>query len=430
MGTEDNAVTKNSRLRDQLRQQTGKANVSLSAAAMAGQTEGDAPLLGDLYVLAQTADWPIEWAIVDSDPPRLLTIPADTSSLVGSSDVAVPASASRGSLSLRCKFGVWVDSSVFDQAAATGSLDSDVVQAARRRWAAIDDGGVVGSLEEREVDIDSEYLDWVHEVLEPAHAALAAASAKLEPSAQSPAELDLADVVPMRSSRPARRWSTFGSPMGLAASVLLVITLGLGRQLMLSEQAQESAVQDYRQQVAELEQDQQRTHDSYRRDLARIQSDLDRTAEEHQRQIAQLEASQRELGAVQRPGPVVQRPKPVVNLPFVVLSAGQTRGGGERLEVPSDAELFMLILRLDPSATYSRYRLEVRRSGTARVLWSSDQLSTRGAELTVALPRSLLSAGEYDLALSGLSADQQEDAGERGARGTDLGVYALTLEVN
>ncbi len=425
METEENVVKQNSGLRDQLRRQTGTANVSLTAAAAAsGDSRGAiTPRVGNLYVLPQTAEWSVEWAILDLDPPRVLAIPADTSSLVGSSDVAVPASASRGALSLRCGFGAWVKAAVFEQATATGLLDSKIVQAAKEHWAALDRGEVCGSLEEREVDLDSEYLEWVEDTLTGARAALVAASTAIEPVSRPTPESELADVVPIRPPRPARRWSTFGGPMGLAASVLLVISLGLGRQLMLSEQAQEAAVQEHRQQITELEQDQQQAHESHQQDLARMQSALGRATEEHQQQLAELEASQRELGAS-------RRPQPVVNLPFVVLSSGPTRSGGERLKLPSDSELFMLILRLAPSDTYPKYRLEVRRRGTERVLWSSSQLSTRGAELTVALPRTLLPAGEYELRLSGLSAGGRGSANAGEQRGTELGLYALTLEAD
>ncbi|MEM7585212.1 MAG: hypothetical protein AAF560_17615 [Acidobacteriota bacterium] len=423
-------MTEHGELRDRLRRETGTAHRAFLDAAPDSPSDqhsaAESPHVGGLYVLPQTAEWPIEWAVVDRNPPQVLTLPADTGSWVGSGDIALPSTALRSDLCLRCRFGLWVHARVFERGIASGSLDAGALEAAVQRWQTLADSKRIGTLEEREVDIDSEYLDWTEEVLAQARRALASASEAIDVESDSTARSgtirsgatrsNAVEAIPTIRPRP-RRGSAFRNPMALAASVLLVVSLGLGRQLMVTERARGVATEDHRQRVTELEGERQLADERYRQDVERLQSELERNSRQHQQQIAELEASKAAEAA--------RRPSPSVNVPFAVLSQGPTRSGSERLRVPTGVDLFLLILRLELSENYPRYRLQVYRAGEPRVVWSTDQLTTTGAELTVALPRGLLSSGDYELHLAGLP-DADSAPGSAG----DLGVYALTLEID
>ncbi|MCP4664491.1 MAG: hypothetical protein GY856_54600 [bacterium] len=201
--------------RERLRLLTGEALGKLAEVEAEIERRGSAPPRpGDVYLLPETAELAIEWAVIAEEPGSgsLLVVPADTHPLVGSADVGVPDEAKSGPLSLRCGFGVWLGAEAFDPQRRTGLLEPFYVGRAKRKVNEIEAGTLVGTALEREVDEDPEYEDWTAEVLGPARAALSAWRVEREPA-------------------PPRREGTglFAPrvPYALAASFLLT-TLGLG----------------------------------------------------------------------------------------------------------------------------------------------------------------------------------------------------------
>ncbi len=364
-----------SSLREQLRHRTGAARARLTAVdtEIAGRREGP-PEPGDLFVLSETAEHNVEWAILERDPDdprRLLAVPADISSLVGSSDVAIAEDAPRGPLSLRCAHAAWIDAGAFDPAMRTGSLDPETVERARRKREEVERGIATGTVLERDVDGEAEYLEWV-ETLEAARASVPERPAEARPAGR---------VVPFR--RPVQ-WRSMAGPLAVAASVLLVVSLGLGRKLTRSERQRQAAVAEHRKELAEFEAQQQRLEEGHAQDLARLEDQRQQAAAEHLQKIAELEAA--------------AQPKPLINLPFVVLAAAQLRGDGETLEVAPQAGWILLILQVEDPEVYSRYRLDIRDQAGRRLVWQSNELEVTGlAELSVALPRSLVPNGQYQL---------------------------------
>jgi hypothetical protein len=144
-------------------------------------------LPGDLFVLAATADLPVEWAILDRRGSELLAVPADTRTLAGSADVEVPAELSGGPLSLRCRFGVWLDAGLFEPELRSGELEPDIVAEALQRFRRLESGDLEASPLAEEVDTDPEYADWIREVPERARALAAAARPVVWPAAARPA---------------------------------------------------------------------------------------------------------------------------------------------------------------------------------------------------------------------------------------------------
>lgn len=154
--------------REDLRRRTAEA---LDRLAEEGPS-GGAPSAGDLYVLARAGDGPLEWAVLYRAAGRCLVVPADSFPLAGSSDVAVNRTAASGPLRLRCAFAVWIDAKLLDGRERSGFVAAGVVEEARAKLAAVEDGEVSALPSELEADRDPEYEDWIDEVVAPGRDAL------------------------------------------------------------------------------------------------------------------------------------------------------------------------------------------------------------------------------------------------------------------
>jgi hypothetical protein len=172
---------------------------------------------GDLFVLRATADLPVEWAVLDRGAGgKLLAVPADSGLPAGTADVEVPANSPGGPLSLRCRYGVWLDEAAFEPDLRSGALAPETVAQALRRVHQIESGTLTGSPLAEEVDADPEYADWIRDVPERARELAAA-------------------IRPIRRSS-ARPW---GMAHRLAASFALVavgLSLWVGLLLRRVEQ--------------------------------------------------------------------------------------------------------------------------------------------------------------------------------------------------
>jgi hypothetical protein len=176
---------------------------------------------GDLYVLPETADLPVEWAVLEPHPRhprRWRAVPADTNPLAGSADVEVPADAAGGPLSLRCRFPVWLEADVLAPERRTGRLSPEHVQEALHKRQQIERGEISASALAREVDVDPEYRDWVDEVVARAPGLAPA----LQPSAP---------VVPIRTLSRWRPVTALAAALGCAVIGLSVWVLLLRRDV-------------------------------------------------------------------------------------------------------------------------------------------------------------------------------------------------------
>ncbi len=147
-----------------------------AARERAHPSGGRPPAPGDLFVLAATGDLPVEWAILDRRPDgKVLAVPGDTNPLAGSADVEVPATASGGPLSLRCRFAAWLDAGRFEPGMRSGELAPGTIAEARQRVHQVESGTLEPSPLAEETDAESEYRDWIREVPERARALALAA---------------------------------------------------------------------------------------------------------------------------------------------------------------------------------------------------------------------------------------------------------------
>lgn len=158
--------------REDLQRRTAEA---LARLAEEETPSGGVPSAGDLYVLERAGDRPLEWAVLYRAAGRCLVVPADSFPLTGSADVAVDRGLASGPLRLRCTFAVWIDAADLDARERSGFVEPSVVEKARTKVAAVEDGAVSALPSELEADRDPEYEDWIDEIVAPGRDALAKA---------------------------------------------------------------------------------------------------------------------------------------------------------------------------------------------------------------------------------------------------------------
>ncbi len=309
---------------------------------------GTPPQTGDVFRFEETAELAVLWALIehDAEKRRFLAIAADLHPLVASTDVAVPPDDDYGSLSLRCGVEVWLDEGDFDRATWAGSLERAVVGEVRQKRAEIASGDVAGSLFARETDVDPEYRDWLEDGPEKAQAALLRTRQRREPKASPGKILDF---------RGSERTGFYGIPYSLAASILLVVSLGLVAGLVWQ------------------------------------QSELDR------RRFADQQ----------------------INLPLVHLALGRVRGEVATLELPAAAKFCLLLVEASASYPAYRLEIREQDSDAlvwaSDELTPTKERQTRTEPivLSVLLPRRLFAdGGEYRVRLSGLLGGQAAEIEE------------------
>lgn len=424
--------------RGRLAERARRAALALAAERERSVAEADRPLEpGDLFADLRTAELPLEWAVIAEESARLLVVPADVFPLRGPADVAVEAGSSTGPLTLRCAHGFWIEPARLTPAApATRLPERAVIEAAERHRVAAGARGVpAGTPLEREAAIDPEYQYWVESVLAPARRAMTAAAASVDlaedigpagtakagappaPVARSAANRSTArtappgpatrpGAAPPRPGSPAeRRRRGSRVPLALAASVLLLVAVGLlaGIFRQRHQIAELRAAElDLRDQLAELSAD--RTDLSTERE--RLQRRLAGLDEKHRGELAARESAaeaverrlSERIAELDRQLAAALRPRVWVGLPFALLERYEpTRGAPESVESPNRAQHFGILLQYVMGGDHPAYRIELHRGQDDRPLWTADDVQWNDALLgfVVILPGELLTAGEY-----------------------------------
>lgn len=206
------------------------------------QRRGRGPEPGEIFVLPETAELPVEWALLEARRKSFLAIPVDTQPLAGSRDFALGPHVLSGPLSLRCGHAVEIATTRLRPELRTGLLDLHSLAAVRSLQAALANGTAAKDPMGEEVDRDPEYRDWVEEVLDPARAVMAGLGEGGKDSASAGAGVvKLGDWRERQAESASRQggtgvagWVRRASPW--LAAALLAVSLGLGWQLAILQQ--------------------------------------------------------------------------------------------------------------------------------------------------------------------------------------------------
>ncbi len=326
---------------------------------------GPEPWPGDLYALAETADLPVEWLVVErAASGQCRVVATDTNPALGSADVPVPAELEGGPLSVRCAVSLQVDVEALRRGERTGTVDPEILEPVRRRLEEL----AAGSLD---AGPDPELEDWHTEVLAPARAAL------LPPELKAP-------VPPLRR---------FGRRAAMASILLLLAALG-----GLSALA-------WRFHRGELQ---------ARSEIDRLVQERQALEAEHQRQLAALRQAQTQAPRPPEPPPVREPLRPLINLAYAIFYPGETRGDLREIVIPRTTHL-LLLFYVGHWETCTKYELEIARRGSAS--FTIEGLKPLfSQEVSVAIPRTQLPDGSYRLRLYGLCGGQRRELGAYEAR--------------
>lgn len=330
---------------------------------------GPEPWPGDLYVLAETAGFPVEWLVVERTPGHCRLVAADTNPALGSADVPVPAETEGGPLSVRCAVSLQVGVETLRRGERTGTVAPDVLEPVRRRLEELAAGSLDPRLdvgEEPHLDLD----DWRDEVLAPARAAL----------------------LPSGLKTPGPR--RFGRLAAGAVGLLLLVALGgVSALAWRAQQGERQALREVERLVHE------------RRELET----------EHQRQLEVLREAQARRSPA--PPPPVREPlRPLVNLAYTTFYPGETRGALHEIAIPRQATHLFLLFHVGQEPC-KEYGLKIARRGAPAAFLTVKELRPLPSqEVSVAVPRVQLPDGSYQLRLYGVCDGERKELGAYEAR--------------
>lgn len=202
--------------------------------------------------------------------------------------------------------------------------------------------------------------------------------------------------------RLAPAFSSAGLPYAFAALMLIV---GLGVWAVSLRQENRRLAAHAREQAATRGQ-----VETAARSLAETRRELEEAARRSGQYEAQIAELRQRVDQLAQSPPAASRPE--INVPIIDLDPrGSLRGqggGAKTVQVPASAGLFTCVLNVSGQPSFPDYVLEVRdRHG--KLVWRGQGLRRSPYNtFTVALPRSLFPAGQYQLRLYGLRGQRRE----------------------
>ncbi|HEX8183699.1 MAG TPA: hypothetical protein VF747_03080 [Blastocatellia bacterium] len=221
-------------------------------------------------------------------------------------------------------------------------------------------------------------------------------------AARAPIALRVSLAAFLRGISPVARLSlaTAALLIVIGGSWLVTETLRLRAQVAQLHAERQSREQQERALEEQLAQQRQRSED--------LAGGLQSEQQQRQRSeelIRELER-QREESTAKPTGPSV--------VSFALLP-GLARAGGTRpkLVLPQSSRLVRLQIGIEPGDEYKSFRVELY-TQAAQQVWSQDNLSARavrgGRAVVINLPAKLLGAGQYELALKGITSEGKNEA--------------------
>jgi hypothetical protein len=346
-------------------------------------------LVGQVLVLPELGEPRLSWAVLRQEAgqnERLLLVAADVNPLVGSGDVAV-AGPVAGSLTLRCRFAVWVSERELGATVLLGTLPPEELSRAESRRQAIEADRPVGTFSEQETEEDPEYQDWIEDVVRPAVAKL-----DTRAGSDSPRPLSFPTRRPIeRLPSPRRAWMRW-------AAALAFVALGAGsgflwwrqgREIAGLRAAAEASAAAHRRAIAELEARRRDLEAQYQARLRQAGEDRARIESEHR---ARLQALEDQLAKL-RQATEVRNPL------LTSLDPSAVQRGATRIEVgPEVSHLVLLLSVEDPAGTEFEIEISERRSGKRVFVQKGLRADVLG-EVRLGIPAALLPPADYRLRL-------------------------------
>lgn len=203
------------------------ASARLAGESQTSESQASMPRPGEIYLSRSTADFPVEWLVVDEREDlrgaHCRVLPVDEFPLVGSKDFRFPRKALGGPQVGRCEFSTWLGADRFESDLCTGALSNPDLEAVRQKLVAVDAKALkpgsrstelVPKPSEEEVDGDPEYHQWRDRTLRRAVAALG------EAPLEAPKIVPLFGAPSFRQPKASPRWTR---PLAVAAMLLLTL---------------------------------------------------------------------------------------------------------------------------------------------------------------------------------------------------------------
>jgi hypothetical protein len=314
------------------------------------------PLSPGSLVMLDAGGELVEWVVleVEAGSGRILAVPADSSPLVGSGDVAVASTDPSGPLTLRCRLHTWLEAAQVPPDRCSGRVEPEVVDLARARVRELQ-GAPSSEAGLEETDLDPEYQDLMAELQQRASAvSIPRSSIGLPATAR----------VPKEPPRPLR-----GSPWRRPVVAVALSSLSLVLAAAVIWQGGENAAL-------------RRERDALRLGAAQVAPSLP-------------------PGNPARPSPAALLP-PIPNVPWTVLDpVERVRGRSGQARPIRSAEYFLILLNLGDTPRYREYQVQIWPAGAQAPSSTIEGLKPASEDgmLSVALPGRDLPAGEYRLRL-------------------------------
>jgi hypothetical protein len=368
-----------------------------AAWAQAQSPRGDEPArpypaaAGQVLTISELGEPRLAWATLrreEGKTERRLLVVADVNPLVGSGDVAVTGP-EIGSLTLRCRFAVWVSDRELGTTALLGALPPEALARADSRRQALEAGRPVGTFSEQETEEDPEYQDWIEDVVRPTVGKLEARAGAGAPSARPALPFH-----PRRSAEPLP--SRRGAWMRWAA-VLAFMVLGAGSGFLWWRQGQEitglraaamASEASHRQEIAKLEARRAELEAQYQARLQKAGEDRGRLESEYRARLAEVEAKLAKL----------RQTTDVKNPVLAILEPAATQRGPKRLTVGPEVSHLLLVLPVDAPAG-TEFQVDVSEQGSDQQVFVQKDLRAENNQVRLGLPAVLIPPGDYRLRL-------------------------------
>ena len=368
---------------EHLNEQAAARAAAVSAWGAARSEKEPAP--GDVILLSDAKDLPVQWLILARDPsmPRkLLLAVLDSNPMLGSNDLEIE-DKSLGHIVLRRPYGGWLDCEKADRNLRIGSLSEIDVAKAREHW--FRNAPQRQSILMEETDLDPEYQYWLKTIIEPS-------------------------CKKVFSSRGHEK-SKLLLPLAVAILSLLVgAQLWTSRQLSIDLQelrstrdtlaARERELENENSELAESVQQLTNSMSEKKGELMELNEELTMAEFASKTSASKLNSSRREVEdlreELRRVGNV---PKGFGNL--VTVPVFESRASSNELLLEPHVESILLKFLIPPDLNESDFiaRFSQQKDET---LWESSVLSPDGTEVWVLVPRDFLSEGVYSVHLAPL----------------------------